>query len=284
MIYAFTDISRTRLSRWVFGWLLLVILYQWCANLMISQLQSPVLLRVDLDLTYWLVHLTGIGELLKSSWISAFLFDFVLTSLCLVTVIFPKRTIFPIITGVFYLVYCVLLNSYQCWHYHNLITLIVLIIPFCFRSLKTFSLLFAGLRYFVAYIYASAALWKLFRGSVFHEGQMQWLIEHNYVDRLATEGYQLNFLENAMFQLSNYPTLSSIALIIGVAMEASFIVAFFTRKFDRYLIVVGVVFHLITAVLVDVSFLQLWILFVVFLPLERVFGVSLVKRSELENQ
>lgn len=237
---------------------------------MISQLEAPVLLRVDLDFTYWLIHMTGVGDLFRSSYASALTFDLLLTVLCLITVIFPKRVILPILTGVFYLIYCVLLNSYQCWHYHNLITLIWLIIPFCFRSIKTFSLLFAGLRYAVAYIYASAALWKLFRGSVFNEGQMQWLIEHNYVDRLAVDGYQLNFLENAMFQLSNYPTLSSVALIIGVAMEASFIVAFFTRKFDRYLIVIGIVFHLITAVLVDVSFLQLWILFLVFIPSEKI--------------
>jgi hypothetical protein len=242
------------------------LLYQWWADLMISQLESPVLLRVDLDLTYWAVHLTGIGELFRRSYFAAVSFDLVLAILCIVTVIFPKRIIFPILTGLFFLVYCVLLNSYQCWHYHNLITLILLIVPFCFRSLKTFSILFAGLRYAVAYIYASAAIWKLLRGSVFNEGQMKWLIEHNYVDRLAVEGYELSFLENMMFQLSNYSTLSSIALIIGVAMEASFLIAFFTRKFDRYLIIVGVVFHLITAVLVDVSFLQLWILFVVFLP------------------
>jgi hypothetical protein len=233
---------------------------------MISQLEAPVLLRLDLDFTYWIVHATGIGELFQSSEASAFTFDILLTTLCLVSVIFPKRVIFPIFTGICYLMYCVLLNSYQCWHYHNLITLVLLIIPFCFQSLKTFSLLFAGLRYAVAYIYASAAIWKLFRGSVFNEGQMQWLIEHNYVDRLAVEGYELSFLENTIFQVSNHPTLSSLALILGVAMEASFLVAFFTRKFDRYLIVVGVVFHLITAVLVDVSFLQLWILFIVFLP------------------
>lgn len=271
MLY-FDDIAKTRLTRWVFGWLFLVLLYQWYANLMISQLEAPVLLRLDLDFTYWIVHATGIGELFQSSEASAFTFDIMLTTLCLVSVIFPKRIIFPILTGIFYLMYCVLLNSYQCWHYHNLITLILLIIPFCFRSLKTFSLLFAGLRYAVAYIYASAAIWKLFRGSVFNEGQMQWLIEHNYVDRLAVEGYELSFLENMMFQVSNHPTLSSIALILGVAMEASFLVAFFTRKFDRYLIVVGVVFHLITAVLVDVSFLQLWILFIVFLPPDRIMS------------
>ncbi len=266
MIQFFDNTSRRRFTQWVFGWLFLVLLYQWSADLMISQLESPVLLRVDLDLTYWLVHLSGIGELFRTSYTSAISFDLLLTVLCLVAVIFPRRTIFPILTGLFFLVYCVLLNSYQCWHYHNLITLILLIVPFCFRSLKTFSLLFAGLRYAVAYIYASAAIWKLFRGSVFNEGQMKWLIEHNFVDRLAVEGYQLNFLENMMFQLSNYSILCAIALIIGVAMEASFLVAFFTRKFDRHLIIVGVVFHLITAVLVDVSFLQLWILFVVFLP------------------
>ncbi len=271
MIQIFDDTSRRRLTRWVFGWLFLVLLYQWSADLMISQLESPVLLRVDLDLTYWFVHLLGIGELFRTSYSSAISFDILLTILCLVAVIFPRRRIFPILTGLFFLVYCVLLNSYQCWHYHNLITLILLIVPFCFRSLKTFSLLFAGLRYAVAYIYASAAIWKLFRASVFNEGQLQWLIEHNYVDRLAVEGYQLNFLENMVFQVSNYSTLSSIALIIGVAMEASFLVAFFTRKFDRYLIVIGVIFHLITAILVDVSFLQLWILFVVFLPFDKLF-------------
>jgi len=271
MIHYFDDISKRRLTRWVFGWLFLVLLYQWSADLMISQLESPVLLRVDLDLTYWFVHLTGIGELLRSSYKAALSFDLLLMIFCITAVVFPKRIIFPILAGVFFLVYCVLLNSYQCWHYHNLITLILLVIPFCFRSLKTFSLLFAGLRYAVAYIYASAAIWKLFRGSVFNEGQMKWLIEHNYVDRLAVQGYEMNFLENMMFQLSNYSTLSSIALIIGVAMELSFLVAFFTRKFDRYLIIIGVVFHLITAVLVDVSFLQLWILFVVFLPFEKIF-------------
>lgn len=279
MIHLFDDISRTRLTRWVFGWLFLVLLYQWSADLMISQLDSPVLLRVDLDLTYWFVHLSGIGELFQTSYVAAISFDILLTVLCLVAVIFPKRIIFPILTGISFLAYCVLLNSYQCWHYHNLITLIVLIVPFCFRSLKTFSLLFAGLRYVVAYIYASAAIWKLFRGSVFNEGQMKWLIEHNYVDRLAVDGYQLNFLENIMFQLSNYSTLSSIAIIIGVAMEASFLVAFFTRKFDRYLIIVGVVFHLITAILVDVSFLQLWILFVVFLAPSRLNNTNLLIRS-----
>ena len=274
MIPFFDDISRTRLTRWVFGWLFLVLLYQWSADLMMSQLESPVLVRVDLDLTYWLVHMTGIGELFQASYASALIFDILLSLLCLVVVIFPKRIIFPILTGIFYLVYCVLLNSYQCWHYHNLITLILLIVPFCFRSLKTFSILFAGLRYVVAYIYASAAIWKLIRGSAFNDGQMQWLIEHNYVDRLAVSGYEMNFLENWMFQLSNHPTLSSIALIIGVAMEASFIVAFFTRKFDRYLIIIGVVFHLITAVLVDVSFLQLWILFIVFLPVDKMIAKS----------
>jgi len=270
MKYDFDDISRLRLTRIVFGWLFLIVLYQWWANLMMSQLEAPILLRLDLDLSYWMVHLTGIGELFRSSYGSALAFDLLLTGLCLITVIFPKRVIFPIVTGVFYLIYCVLLNSYQCWHYHNLITLIWLIFPFCIRSLKTFSLLFAGLRYAVAYIYASAAIWKLVRGSVFNEGQMQWLIEHNYVDRLAVKGYELNFLESAMFGLSNYPTLSYIALLVGVLIEASFIVAFFTRKFDRYLIIIGVVFHLITAVLVDVSFVQLWVLFVVFIPPDKI--------------
>lgn len=270
MIPFYNDISRIRLTRLVFVWLFFVISYQWWADLMLSQLESPVLLRLDLDLTYWIIHLTGIGELIRSNYPVALTFDITLSALCLLTAFFPKRIVLPLLTGIFFLVYCVLLNSYQCWHYHNIITLSLLIVPFCFKSLKTFSLAFTGLRYFVAFIYASAAIWKIFRGSVFNSGQMQWLIEHNYVDRLAIDDYKMNFLETAMFNLSNYPLLADIALILGVSMEASFILAFFTRRFDYYLIVIGVIFHLITTILVDVSFLQLWILFVVFIPMKQI--------------
>ena len=66
MIPFYNDISRIRLTRLVFVWLFFVISYQWWADLMLSQLESPVLLRLDLDLTYWIIHLTGIGELIRS--------------------------------------------------------------------------------------------------------------------------------------------------------------------------------------------------------------------------
>ncbi len=265
-MYPFNKILIERLSQIVFGWLILVVLYQFSNSLLISQLESPVLIRVDLDPIYWLLHLSGLANFLTSNYLVAVLFDSLLFISLIAVVLIPQNQWLKIIASVLFTTYVIMLNSYMCWHYHNLVPLVMLLIPFCVRSIQNFGIWFAGIRYAVLFIYGSAALWKLYRGSVFNPGQMNWMIEYNYMDRMVQEGYALSFWENGIINLMNYPAIADAILIIGIGMEACFLIGFFTKRFDFVLLILGVVFHIGTTALVEVSFIQLWILFIVFIP------------------
>lgn len=269
MIFEFNDKSRNVLTRVVFSWILAVLLYQWSANLLISQLEAPVLIRTDIDLTYWLLHWTGIVELISQNYWAGIVFNLFLFGSTLSAIIWPRKRIFTILATIFFMTYVISLNSFMNWHYHNIITLIFLLLPFCTRTIKQFSLWFAGARYALLYVYASAAIWKLSRGSVFNPGQMNWLIEHNYIDRMAEKNFSPSFFEQIMISLLDHPTLMYGLLIMGVTMEAAFLIGFFTRKFDWALIIIGITFHIFTTILVDVSFIQLWIVFITLIPFQK---------------
>lgn len=266
MIYQFDISIKKKLTQIVFGWLILVVLYQFCNSLLLSQLEGPVLMRVDMDPVYWLLQLTGLGEVLVSNQGISIFFDTLLFVSLITAIVYPQKQFLRITASVLFSVYVLTINTYMCWHYHNLIPLLLLLIPFCVESVRNFSIWFAGLRYMVLFIYASAALWKLFRGSVFNPGQMKWMIEFNYMDRLSQDGYMLSSFESGIVNLLDYPGIADALLILGVFMEAIFIIGFFTKRFDFLLLIVGVVFHLCTTILVEVSFIQLWILFIVFVP------------------
>ncbi len=77
-----------------------------------------------------------------------------------------------------------------------------------------------------------------------------------------------------MISLMDHPALMDGLLIMGVTMEAVFIVGFFTRKFDVALIVIGITFHVFTTILVDVSFIQLWIIFITLIPFQKWTGIN----------
>ncbi len=269
MIFQFNDKSRSILTRVVFSWVLAVLIYQWSASLLISQLESPVLIRTDIDLTYWLLHWTGIVELISQHYWAGITFNFLLFGFTMSAIVWSSKRVLAIATTLLFVIYVISLNSFMNWHYHNIITLLFLLLPFCTKSIKQFSIYFAGARYALLYVYASAAIWKLSRGSVFNSGQMQWLIEHNYVDRMAEKDFNPSFLEQLMISMLDHPVLMDALLIVGIAMEAVFIVGFFTRKFDVALMLIGIIFHLFTTILVDVSFIQLWIIFITLIPFQK---------------
>ena len=274
MIFEFNNKSRAILTRVVFSWILAVLLYQWSAGLLISQLESPVLIRTDIDLTYWLIHWTGLVELISQNYWGGIVFNILLFGFTISAIVWPKKLVFTILSTLTFILYLISLNSFMSWHYHNIITLLFLLLPFCTSTIKQFSIWFAGARYALLYVYASAAIWKLARGSVFNPGQMRWLIDHNYVDRMAEKTFDPSFFEQIMISLMDHPALMDGLLIMGVTMEAAFIVGFFTRKFDVALIVIGITFHVFTTILVDVSFIQLWIIFITLIPFQKWTGIN----------
>ena len=145
-----------------------------------------------------------------------------------------------------------------------MVGILIITIPFWFRNNKSFSLLWEGVRYFTVFIYFSAFLWKLLRGSVFHPGQGLGIFLNGGGSNLI---YNPDSLFGGWYAYAvSHPSFAQWVMLAGVAMEAIFIIGFFTRRFDLALFVIPFLFHTITWIFLDVFFFELLILNLAFLP------------------
>src|SRR5207244_1109367 len=98
---------------------------------------------------------------------------------------------------------------------------------------KTFSLLFEGLRYFFLFFFASAGLWKLAQGGFFSLSEMTGILLYQHAQLLSNSpGYWQSEL---ILYLIQHPKLSYLLYLSTTILELSFLIGFFTKKFDRLL-------------------------------------------------
>lgn len=111
---------------------------------------------------------------------------------------------------------------------------------FLVNNPKTFALLVQGLRYFFLYVLVSAAAWKLFTGAVFNMQQMSGVLLYQHADLFYTSpGY---WQTNMVQWLIKNEVVGFAIYLLGFLLELSFLVGFFTRKYDRWLVLAFVVF------------------------------------------
>lgn len=256
--------ARRLMSYAVFGFITLTLIYRFLSNSLLSQLEAPVLKNPYVDLTYWMYHLANIPELLTGSFWLSLLFDLCLISLAVLSCYTHRRTIWPILFGVFYLTYLVSYNSFSTHHTHCMAGIFLISIPFWFKDNKAFSLVWEGLRFYALFIYSSAFLWKLFRGSIFH----------------AEQGFSIMLNESASYLLLNPdswrsqfywtiiedPQFAEQLIIAGALTQGLFIIGFFTRRFEWLWFILPIIFQTMTYLLFHVLIYELLILSLVFLP------------------
>jgi len=117
-----------------------------------------------------------------------------------------------------------------------------LLFPVIFLAAQphTFRLLMHGLRYFFLFFFASAGIWKIINGGVFYSGQMTGVLLYQHADILNStpEYWQSRFIQ----WIINHPAWGYALYIAATVMELVFVIGFFTRKFDRTLIVLFLLF------------------------------------------
>ncbi len=256
-------LTRDTLKKLVFGGVLLSLIYRWLAHSLMSQLAAPVLVFPYVDLTYWGLHLMRIPQWISAHYTAAILFDVLLFGTALGSLL-TNRRIFPILFGLLYFVYFVSYNSFGAHHTHCMVGILLVSIPFWFRAEKTFDLLWEGLRYFTLWVYSSAFLWKLLRGSLFHyeQGVANFMNENATHIALNPDAWTTGIY---MFFIT-HPGLSFAASVLAILAEGLFIIGFFTKKYDWWWFVLPIIFHTMTYLFIHVMFYELLILNLTFLP------------------
>jgi hypothetical protein len=106
-------------------------------------------------------------------------------------------------------------------------------IAFLAGNPKTFRLLLDGLRYFFLFCFVSAGLWKVFNSGLFNTEQMSGILLYQHAELLSNSpGYwQSQFIQ----WLIEHKGVGYALYLVATILELAFIVGFFTKRYDRWL-------------------------------------------------
>ncbi len=207
--------------------------------------QQPLFIYDTFDVTSWLFMQTGIHQWLLRTKLFL-LFDVVYYTAPLVLLITSFYKNEKAVSAA--AVYVLLVNwiYLQCYFLYPISSYTIfiawLIFPLIFIAFKeeTFALLFDGVRYFFLYFFLSAGIWKIINGSVFNPIQLSAILMEQHKEILtASPHYWLSYFYQFLIR---HTALSYSLYLIVAAMELSFLLGFFTKRWDRYLILIYFLF------------------------------------------
>ncbi|MDF2189203.1 hypothetical protein [Paraflavitalea sp. CAU 1676] len=254
----YTGNERSWLCRLVFAWIIGSLLYGFYAHTLTYQLQAPVLKYPYVDLTYWLFEILQVPAFITGNVVVAILFDAALFSLAVLCFCYPARRWFIGLFMLLYFIYFIIYNLYGAHHTNPKIGCLLMPAAFLAISDRSFNYLWQSLRYFLCFAFGSAFLWKLLRGSWWHADQGLLIMKKNLAAYLYfNPDTSLAAISRWCLQ---HPSLVNGLYIAGVLLEGVFLIGFFTRKYDRWLLVAALLLTVGFWFMAHATFFELLIL------------------------
>jgi len=221
-----------------------LLLYKIYNGMLLYQMQ-PAFFYTRPDVFTWLFMQTGLHQWLLNNAGGCLLFDVLFyTAPAIYFLHYRNSRPTAYVSGI----YMLLVN----WLYVQCYTLYAtnsieghlawLLFPVVFLPKKEegFALLLDGLRYFFLFFFASAGLWKLRQGGVFNTSEMAGILLNQHKELLTNS--PLYWQSRFIVWLVQHQLVSYMLYVSATVMELLFIVGFFTKKFDKALLVLFLVF------------------------------------------
>ena len=139
----------------------LLLAIRFAGSTLFSQLSQPVLIDPGIDNTYWLFHWLGIPYTATHSIFGSAILDILIFVLPLVASLVPGRRIYAFVFSILLLTYQITYSTYAMHHFHSLIGMLILSVPFWFGPGLRFAYLWEAARYYFFFIFASASCYYL---------------------------------------------------------------------------------------------------------------------------
>jgi len=251
----------------VFGVAMYICFYHLISNAMLSQMQQPPFIFDETETVYKWYKLTGIPQFITANSFISACFDI---SLLVFTVGFllSKRRIFAVLFSLVALNYFLSYNMVTGHHYHGLVGLLVISIPFWFKSEQRFNFSWEAVRYYFLYIFSSAACWKVLRGSAFYHDQLTNILKNQQINLLLQNPN--NYKAHIAQFLISHSHFSHIVLLVNVILQLSFAIGFFTKKYDRVLFALAITFVVANFLVMGILSMELLILNLTLLDWEKI--------------
>lgn len=251
------------MARVVFAWLFAILVFFFFNNSLLSQLQQPVSSHPDENGTTGLPGILDIPQYLLYHYRAALGFDILLTCSCIICIIIPQQRLFTWISiagvWILYMAYCSIPGDQYAQVGYLLAPL-----PFLALKDKRFDLFWNLFRYGVCILYVSIGVYKIYYAIAGDIHQLTHiLLKENAAWFMFIETTPHLQATNCLMQVPEFlPWYYRVSIFIDLLP----VLGFFTKKFDKWLLAVLVIFQLVNLLLLSIPFVGQSLIFAAFLP------------------
>ena len=256
------EISIDKYARYYYLIVFVFIIKQFFDGLFLHQFNNPVLIYPHIDNTYWAFHLLQIPQFIVSNTYITIAFDLILISTSFALIFLFKNRLLTRLFAIWFFIYFICVNSFSGHHSHMLVGILLSNLIFCFNDSNLQVKLIKWMRYYLLFIMSSAAIWKIWRGSVFDINHFSNLLYNQHIYEIYEN--KNGILMQLIQYLITHKNFAHILYILATGLELIFIIGFFTRKFDKILIALFIVFFVMNYFLMGLNFVELSILLLSF--------------------
>lgn len=202
------------------------------------------------DPAAWLVYIINIPQFITQHHRMGLLLDGLVLFLLLVFIFDPlKHRVAQILFLLLFLFY-ITLTGYLT-HRNYQVGFFMVFFPFIFKKDINKSIAFEAIRYFILLFYVTAAILKLSGKSIF--------VPEHFSHMLSSQ-FSLYFLEgntslrtNLNLYLVEHPYAAYSLYIGSFLIELSAMIGFFTKRFDKWIAILLIVFHFMSWLIMDIA-------------------------------
>ena len=238
--------------------------YLWLFNtgVLISRLQ-PVFFITKLDITRNFLMLTNLQHLLINSHSAGIIFDCLFLFFPYLLVFcriknYKITTVVGIITVIYSLVYCIFLSAFTYLCMEGLVCWFFLPLVLANNNATAFYYQLHTVRIIFLIIFFSAGLWKIRGTGIFYPQEMSGVLVLQHGSYLACNSD--NFFSRMVLFLIRHPYISYSLYLAATLLELAFVIGFFTRKYDRILMICFILFIGCDYFLMQINY-SMWLVF-----------------------
>jgi hypothetical protein len=250
-------VSADYAGKQVMSVLLLLLAYRWYAGRFSTLIIDAPLVNPELDNTFWAVLATGIPAWIIQHESIAFSLDLLVIAAALWGYSSPEKKLPFLLFIVLFFLQTIINEAYTSQHSKTVVCIFLALIPFCFSG-SIWLRLWELARYYLLFVMVVSAIYKLTNGALTDPDHFSKTLLYQHADILTLhpEGWQSLLID----WLIIHPTLCFSLFILLFLVQLSFLIGFFTKKFDRLLVAVLIVFCCMSYVLMRIYNFDLTIL------------------------
>jgi hypothetical protein len=232
-------------------------------NLLLAQKQ-PLFFINYLDVTRNIFMLTGLHKSIMSSNTVCVLLDLLYLLLpCLLTyIIYFEKSGYKsiaITASVYTLFYAIFFTLFSYLHVDYFIACIFIPLLFFAKSDEGFYYGLHSLRIVFVLMFLSSGLWKIRTGAIFNMEEMSGILLQQHKQFLWNNPNTI--LSKALYFLIENKASSYVFYLLGAIAELIFAIGLFTKKYDKQLAVVFILFLIMDLWLMQINYFN-WFIFV----------------------